>query len=312
MSSFTASDATDLFRTEPGRYLDVGGGSVAHRAVGSGPDVLFVHGWPLSGATYRKLLPDLVDHVTCHLIDLPGAGSSRVAPGASPSIGGHVTSLRRVVDLLGLERFVVVGHDSGGLIARHALTGDERLAGMVLIGTEQPQGLGLRFRLFLAGRKLPGFGAALGWLAGRPRLRRNGFVFGDAFVDRSLLDGEFDDLFLRPIATDPAYRAATMEVLRSFEPRFVHELAELHRRTTVPVRLVWGEHDKYFPLGAARQMVGTFPDAELTVVPGAGLLAHEERPAEVAAALRSLVDRAGAAGPAGAGPVSPGASGRAG
>ena len=27
--------------------------------VGSGPDVLFVHGWPVSGATFRLLLPHL-------------------------------------------------------------------------------------------------------------------------------------------------------------------------------------------------------------------------------------------------------------
>jgi pimeloyl-ACP methyl ester carboxylesterase len=32
-------------------------------------------------------------------------------------------------------------------------------------------------------------------------------------------------------------------------------------------------------------MVGTFADAHLTEIPGAGLFSHEERPAEVAAAL---------------------------
>jgi len=32
-------------------------------------------------------------------------------------------------------------------------------------------------------------------------------------------------------------------------------------------------------------MVGSFPDARIAVVPGAGLYSHEERPAEVAAAL---------------------------
>ena len=46
----------------------------AYRRVGVGPDVLFVHGWPVSGATFRTLLPHLVDHVTCHVVDLPGAG----------------------------------------------------------------------------------------------------------------------------------------------------------------------------------------------------------------------------------------------
>ena len=285
MPSFSASDAADLFRAPPDRYLDVGAGEVALRTVGSGPDVLFVHGWPVSGATFRLLLPHLVDHVTCHLIDLPSAGSSRITSTTPLSIAQHITSVRRVVDHLDVERIAVVGHDSGGMIARHAMAGDERLAAMGLIDTEQPQGMGWRFKMFLAGRKLPGFGATLGWLAGQPRLRRNGFVLGDAFVDRSLLDGEFDEFFLRPIATDPAYRAATMQVLRSFEPRYVHELGALHRRIDVPVQLVWGEQDKFFPVAWAREMVPTFADARLAVVPGAGLFSHEERPAEVAAAL---------------------------
>jgi pimeloyl-ACP methyl ester carboxylesterase len=190
-----------------------------------------------------------------------------------------------VVDLLELDRVAVVGHDSGGMIARHALAGDERLSAMGLIDTEQYRGNSLRFKMFLANRHLPGFGAVLGWLAGKPTLRRNGFVLGDAFVDRSLLDGEFDEFFLRPLATDPAHRAAAMKILTSFEMRHVHELGALHRRIDVPVQLVWGEQDKFFPIAWAEEMVSEFADAQLTVVPGAGLFSHEERPAEVAAAL---------------------------
>ena len=77
MTMLTPTAAAELFRAAPDRFLDVGAGEVAYRRVGTGPDVLFVHGWPVSGATFRRLLPHLVDHVTCHVIDLPGAGSSR-------------------------------------------------------------------------------------------------------------------------------------------------------------------------------------------------------------------------------------------
>lgn len=285
MTTLTPADATQLFRDPPDGFLDVGVGELAHRRVGTGPDVLLVHGWPVSGATFRTLLPQLADHVTCHVIDLLGAGSSRFAPDAPLSIDQHIASVRRAVDLLGLSRVAVVGHDSGGMIARHALAGDERVTAMGLIDTEQSQGTSWRFRLFLANRHVPGFGAALGWLAGRPRLRRNGFVLGDAFVDRSLLDGDFDELFLRPLAADPVRRAAAIRVLRSFHPHHVEDLAELHRRIAVPVQLVWGEQDRFFPVDRAREMVDTFPDARLAVIPDAGLFAHEERPAEVAAAL---------------------------
>ena len=285
MDTLTPTDAAELFRREPDGYLDVGAGQVAHRRVGTGPDVLFVHGWPVSGATFRTLLPHLAPHVTCHVIDLPGAGSSRFSADTTLAIDQHIESVRRVLDLLELDDVAVVGHDSGGMIARHAVADDARLRAMGLINTEQPQGSSWRFRLFLAARHLPGFGAGLGWAAGRPRLRRNPFILGDAFADASLLDGEFDEFFLRPLHDDPRRRDAAVQMLRTFDERYVRDLGDVHRRLDVPVQLVWGDQDPFFPIAQAREMVGTFPDAELTVIEGAGLFCHEERPAEVARAL---------------------------
>lgn len=281
----TAAEATDLFRNPPERWLDVGEGQVAYRRVGEGPDVLFVHGWPVTGATFRTLLPHLVDHVTCHVIDFPGTGSSQFSATTILSVDQHVTTLRRVVDALGFDSVAVVGHDSGGMIARHALAGDPRLRALGLVDTEQPQGLSWRFRTFLAARHLPGFGGGLRWAIGRPAVRRNQLVLGGAFVDRSLLDGEFDELFLRPLRERPALLAAALRILRSFDVRMVRELAPLHERIDVPVQLVWGAEDPFFPVGWAEEMADTFRDGHLSVVPDAALFSHEERPAEVAAAL---------------------------
>ena len=277
--------AADLFRREPDRFLDVGAGEVAYRCVGSGPAVLFVHGWPVSSATFRRLLPHLTDHVTCHLIDLPGAGNSRFTTNTPLTIDHHIHSVRRALDLLELRDVAVVGHDSGGMIARHAVAGDARLRALGLIDTEQSTGLSWKFKSFIAGRRVPGFGAALGWLAGQPRLRRNRLVLGDAFADRSLLDGEFDEFFLQPLHRSRTHRDAAIRLLKSFDHQHVRDLAELHRQIDVPVQLVWGEEDRFFPVEWAREMVADFPDAQLEVIAGAGLFSHEERPAEVARAL---------------------------
>lgn len=285
MPSLTEAMATDLFRKAPARLLDVGAGHVAYRRVGSGPDVLFVHGWPASGATFRRLLPHLAPHVTCHVIDLPRCGDSRFDADTPVGIANHIYSVKRILDLLGLDDVAVVGHDSGGMIARHAVAGDRRLRAMGLVNTEQPQGLSFRFKTFLLPRGLPGFGAALGWVIGRRGLRRNKFILGDAFVDRALLDGEFDEFFLAPLHEQPARLSAAMRILSSFDGRYVRELGELHKKIDVPVQLVWGERDPFFPVAWAREMVSTFPDARLHVQEGASLFAHEERPREVAEAL---------------------------
>ena len=285
MSPLTLSQASDLFRRAPDAFLDVGAGEAAYRRVGQGPDVLFVHGWPVSGATFRKLLPRLSREVTCHVIDFPGAGSSRFDAGTTLTIEQHIATVRRVVELLELDQLAVVGHDSGGLIARHALAGDHRVRAMALIDTEQPGGLSWRFRSFIAIKNVPGVGGALGWIAGKPRLRRSQLVFGDSFVDSSLLDGEFAEFFLTPLHTSPERRAAAVKVLRSFDTRHINQLAELHRRIDVPVQLVWGARDPFFPVARAEEMVGTFPDARLSIVEGASLFSHEERPDEVAEAM---------------------------
>jgi pimeloyl-ACP methyl ester carboxylesterase len=280
----SAAEAAELFRREPERHLDVGAGEAAYRRVGTGPDVLFVHGWPLSGATFRTLLPHLVDHVTCHLIDLPSAGSSRFDADTPMSINQHIESVRRIVDLLELDEVAVVGHDSGGLIARHAMAGDSRLRAMGLINTE-PLRPGFRFKSFIAARHLPGLSAGLGWVAGKPRIRRLGLVLGDAFADSSLLDGEFDEFFLQPLHRSKKHRDAASKLLRSFDMKLVTGLDAVHRQIDVPVQLVWGDQDPFFPVDRAREMVPSFPDAALEVLEGAGLLSHEERPAEVAQAL---------------------------
>ncbi|MEO1060769.1 MAG: alpha/beta hydrolase [Actinomycetota bacterium] len=285
MTTMSQTEATELFRRPPDRHLDVGAGEAAYRRVGSGPDVLFVHGWPVSSATYRLLLPHLVEHVTCHLFDFPSAGDSRFdAQRTELSIERHIETVRRVIDLLELDEVAVVGHDSGGMIARHAVVGDPRLRAMGLIDTEQLK-LNWRFKAFIASSKAPGFARILGWAAMQRRVRRNQFVLGGAFADNDLLDGEFEEFFLRPLNEVPDRLAAAVRLVRTFDTDHVEQFAEIHPRIDVPVKLVWGEEDQFFPVEWAREMVGSFPNASLEIIPGAGLFSHEERPAEVAEAL---------------------------
>ena len=222
------------------------------------------------------------------MLDFPSAGSSRFDASTPMSIDQHKQTVRRVIDGLGVDDIAVVGHDSGGLITRHAVVGDERLRALGLINTEQLPA-NWRFRLFLANRNLPGFGAVLGWAAMQPRVRRNKFVLGDAFVDRSLLDGEFEEFFLRPLNEDPTKLAAGIELLKSLDLADFAAHAEIHPKLDVPVALVWGVEDPFFPVQWARDMVDTFPNATLHEIEGAGLFSHEERPAEVAEALLTVI-----------------------
>jgi pimeloyl-ACP methyl ester carboxylesterase len=156
---------------------------------------------------------------------------------------------------------------------------------MGMINTEQSQGLTWRFGMFLVARHTPGFGRILPWAVGRPRLRRHPLLLGSVFADSNHLDGPFDEFFLRPLRERADLRAATIDLLRSFDTTYVRALPDLHAKIDVPVQLVWGREDPFFPLAWAEEMVDEFADARLAVIDDASLFCHEERPAEVAEAL---------------------------
>lgn len=290
MSALTPAEASDRFRQAPDRHIEVTGGAVAYYRIGTGPDVLFSHGWPVSGATWRTLLPYLAPHVTCHVIDHLGAGQSRFDRSTPLSLSSHAQVLRDVVDELGLTDFAVVGHDSGGMIARQAFAGDDRVRGWGLVGTEQPPKPSWRFSSFISLRIVPGFANIVAWAFGRPRLRRNMFVGGDLFADRDLIGGEFDEFFLRPLREDADRRWAMGQLAKNFEMDTFGELEGFHRKMTQPVSLVWGEDDPFFPVERTRAMMPQFPgEVTLEVVPHAKLFVHEEFPEPSAHALLSAI-----------------------
>ena len=127
------------FRVPPRELVDVGHSRLAYRRVGRGPDLLLVHGWPLTMATYRRLLPTLAEQFTCHLVDLPGAGFTEISERTPISMHDHCDTLERAIEVIGLDRYALLAHDSGGFFARAvAARHGDRVTGIVLGNTETP------------------------------------------------------------------------------------------------------------------------------------------------------------------------------
>ena len=274
----------ERFLAAPVQYQDVGSAELAYRRFGAGPPVLLVHGWPLSGFTYRKLIPHLASHFTCYAIDLPGAGDTRWRPENDFGFRGQAQNLRRFVDILGLTKMHVIAHDTGATIARAlALIAGERLGKLVFMGTEIPGHRPPWIPLYQRLTALPGANLSFRLLMSSDRFLRSPMGFGNCFVDRGLLSGEFTEHFIRPLLESPARLDGQLRYLRGIDWGLVDELAEEHRKITNPVLFVWGEEDSIFPVARARAMTSQLPDCRgFHTVPGAKLLVHEEQPALVA------------------------------
>ncbi len=275
-----------FYSDAPIEWVDTGSARLPCRRFGSGPPLLMVHGFPLSGFTWRKLLPELARHRTCWTLDLPGLGGSEWTGATEFSFDGQGRTLKRLADRLGFERYAVIAQDTGGTFARYlALEDPARVEKLILLNTEMPHHRPPWIPTYQFLMRVPGTLPAFGLLLKSRAYLRSPMGFGGCFADTSLIDGDFREEFVEGLRRS-SYRMAGMSVyLRGCKWEAVDALAQLHAQLTMPVALIWGAEDPTFPLEGARAMVGQFPDARLVAVPGARLLLHEERPQEVVRAV---------------------------
>jgi pimeloyl-ACP methyl ester carboxylesterase len=276
------------YRAATVERVDAGDATLPLRRFGSGPPLLLVHGFPLSGFTWRQLLPALAQRHTCLVPDLAGLGDSRWDAHTEFSWDGHARRLRRVIDHAGVSRYSILAQDTGGTIARRlALDDGARVERLVLINTEMPGHRPPWIPLYQwQMRWLPGAAAVFRRLLRADWFVKSSLAYGDCFADQALLEGEFRASFITAFAESPLLVAGMKEYLKGLYWDFVDALRQRHGELKMPVLLVWGEDDPIFPVALAREMAKQFADCRgLVAIPRAKLLVHEERPQQVAAAV---------------------------
>ncbi len=267
------------FHDAPREFIDVGHSQLAYRRCGEGPDLVLVHGWPLHAATFRALLPTLARRFTCHLLDLPGAGFTRTDAHAPLDLASHALALRSAIDQLQLARYALLAHDSGGAIARLIAAEDDRVTRLVLGPTEIPGHHPALITMLQTLGRIPG-GAAMLRRSMRWRwLRQSNLCFGSAFADPSLAEGEFFELFLKPLFDSHDAFDKQFRFLRNMDQHLIDRMPELHARIRAPTLLIWGDADPTFPLAKAQPLARQFGlGADFVALRHGKTFVHEEQP----------------------------------
>jgi pimeloyl-ACP methyl ester carboxylesterase len=239
---------------------------------GAGPALLLVHGF--GGAK-----EDFTDHVDAlaarhHVItfDHRGHGESDAPDDpAAYSLDRLAADVLAVADALDVERFQLLGHSMGGMVARRVVLADAaRVEALVLMDTSPGPVPGID-------RDVVEMAAIIGLEQGKDTLK-------PLLDEAATLD---TPAYLRLLAERPGYREfedykwASLSVVMwatlvreiASQPDELALLASLSCRTLVIV----GEQDGPF-LEPSRQMAATIPDAELVIVPDAGHSPQFENP----------------------------------
>src|SRR5579862_342474 len=264
-------------------FIDLDGLRMHYVDEGEGAPFLLLHGEPTSSYLWRNIVAQLPGRKVAP--DLVGFGHSDKPEDIGwYSYDRHVDSITRLAGELELKDITLVVHDWGGPIGlRFAVENPERVARLVILNTgigggSAPSETWLRFRAVVR---------ELGGSLDIGRLVEAGTTNGLDAETRAAYDAPFPTpaskagalAFPELVPTDPDHpNTAPMNRVR-----------DALRTWERPTLVVWGTDDAVLPVGIAQAFVELMPRAEGPVlIAGASHFLQEDRPDEVAAAIRGF------------------------
>ena len=272
------------------RHVNIHGHEVCYRMAGSGPAVVLVHGLAGSSATWRHVMPDLVNDYTVLAPDLLGHGES-AKPRGDYSLGAYASGIRDLMVALGVERASFVGHSIGGGIAMQlAYQFPERCERLALVSSG---GLGKEVTPWLRAVALPGVEILLP-LVLSARLHAVLEAIGSPFRRIGLhLDDHRAELWrsyasLTSAEARTAFLTTVREVVDLAGQR-ISASDRLYLAAAVPTLIVWGDRDRIIPVSHASDAHAAIPGSRLEIVAGAGHFLPYEDAVRFVAILRDFL-----------------------
>jgi len=255
-----------------------------------GRPVLALHGWPQHHWAYKELLADPPPGLRIIAPDLPGYGWSGPAPHkwAKEDVASDVLAL---LDALGLGRVLLVAHDWGGYVGYlMVLRAPERFDGYLALNMGYPW---VTARMLLPHVWRFAYQLPLA-TAGVPVHRYTRYVERVIFGIGSDVDAATAQVYADRFR-DPVVARAGTDTYRTFLLREIPAGARHpeKRRATVPIRALFGVHDKAVHRSLVAPETANADDYTLEKVDATHFII-DERPDLVRARLIALAEETAA------------------
>lgn len=233
---------------------------------GSGPEIVFVHGFIMDTRMWAPQIEVLANDFTVVTYDLRGHGRTGGSAASLYSAALLAADLEALVTALDLDQPVICGLSMGGMVAQeYASTYPENLSGLVLSDTFTPNALPIGGGLAMP--HLVVF-SALSHVINYKRLNSFQNRVGNVFAPRMVGDRAFHEALVEkgPTMAATEFRKGIGAILAFTRSNF--DAAGIN----VPTLVMYGEHEpspiRTMAEHLVRQVSG--PTVELIVVPNAG------------------------------------------
>jgi 2-hydroxy-6-oxonona-2,4-dienedioate hydrolase len=234
-----------------------------YQRAGVGAPLVLVHGYLGGSSQWGEQVPLLSQHFEVITLDLAGYGMANHLT-APTDLAEHARNVLATLDHMGIERFHLLGHSMGGMVAQEiASQAPHRVHKLVLYATGPLGCIPGRFETMARSRE---------------RLREDGVQRTAKRICATwLLDYEASPAYeaLSALATQSSEQAASagLSAMESWDGR------ERLGRIGQPTLVIWGERDRSYAWSQIEMLWRSIPRASLAVLPSCAHALHLERSA---------------------------------
>ena len=271
--------------SEDYKYIDIDGVSIAYTERGSGQPVLFVHGFASFSYTWMKMIDFLPAKFRFITIDLKGHGYSEKKYDDNLALFDHAIIIKKFINLMNLEDFILIAHSLGGTISLHALFDEQihkKVAKLIILNSAG------------AVKKLCRFIELVSASSKRSKLK----LSSEDILALSLLELTFYDKSKITHNTITEYgnvfrqKNTVKGLLEITKQCVLADLESFHKKVrdiTVPSLIIWGEEDAVLDIEYSFLFQNELTNSEFVLIPDCGHSPQEEKPLETAKIIEDFI-----------------------
>lgn len=294
-SAWAGRKAEELVPAD-GRFVDVDGARMHVVELGPkdarGPAIVMIHGIMAQLRNFSHSLADRLakDHRVI-LVDRPGWGHSRLN-GPRPDLARQGQMIAQLIDTLGLEKPLVVGHSMGGAVTLALATERPEVPGALALIAPLTQMVDQPPAVFRGLMAPPGVREVLAWTIAVPMAVAFGKQGAEAVFAPDPVPADFAVTGGGALsARTSAYQMGSFEIRMAQQamPRLVARYGEIR----VPVSILYGRQDALLdPALHGERTVAEIAGAKLMLIDGGHMLPLTH-PDETEAWLREVLAQIG-------------------
>jgi pimeloyl-ACP methyl ester carboxylesterase len=267
--------------TDERKEVQLPQGTIRYREAGQGKPIVFVHGYLVDGRLWQGVVDRLSDRFRCIAPDWPfGAQQVPMSPDADLSPPGIARLIADFLAKLELEDVTIVGNDSGGAISQVLVTTHpDRIGRLALTNCDTHENFPPKvFRPLPPVAKLPG---GIYALAAPFRIKPVGRMAFAPFARTRIPDEWLSEWIGAATHSKDSWRDLK-KVTEGLHRRHTEAAAQKLRGSQLPIHMIWGADDRFFPISYAERLAGEAGNARVVPVAEAKTFVPLDQPTRVA------------------------------